>query len=92
MTITRWTTAPTVIIEGTPLFAFGHGLSYTKFDYSGARLNATNFHANGTVKVSFTVKNSGKRDGDEVAQVYFRHVHSAQPQAKLALCFEILFF
>jgi beta-glucosidase len=72
--------------EGTPLFAFGHGLSYTKFDYSGARLNATNFHANGTVKVSFTVKNSGKRDGDEVAQVYFRHVHSAQPQAKLALC------
>jgi beta-glucosidase len=72
--------------QGTPLFAFGHGLSYTKFDYSGARLNATNFSAGGTVKVSFTVKNSGERDGDEVAQVYFRHVHSAQPQAKLALC------
>jgi beta-glucosidase len=38
------------------------------------------------VKVAFTVKNSGARDGDEVAQVYFRHVNSAQPQAKLALC------
>ena len=42
--------------------------------------------ADGTVKVSFTVKNSGKRDGDEVAQVYFRHVNSAVPQPKLALC------
>jgi beta-glucosidase len=72
--------------QGTPLFAFGHGLSYTKFDYGGARLNATDFHAGGTVKVSFTVKNSGARDGDEVAQVYFRHASSARPQVKLALC------
>jgi beta-glucosidase len=72
--------------EGMPLFAFGHGLSYTKFDYSGERLNAAKFHAGDTVKVSFTVKNSGARDGDEVAQVYFRHVNSARPQAKLALC------
>jgi beta-glucosidase len=72
--------------EGTPLFAFGHGLSYTTFDYSDARLVATNLNAHDTVKVAFTVKNSGARDGDEVAQVYFRHVNSAQPQAKLALC------
>jgi beta-glucosidase len=72
--------------QGIPLFAFGHGLSYTKFDYSDARLNTTNISASGTVKVSFTVKNSGERDGDEVAQVYFRHVHSALPQAKLVLC------
>ena len=40
----------------------------------------------GTVKVSFTLKNSGKVAGDEVAQVYFRHVNSAVPQPKLALC------
>lgn len=72
--------------EGKPLFAFGHGMSYTKFDYSGARLNATNITAGGTVKVSFTVKNSGECDGDEVVQVYYRHVHSALPQARLALC------
>ena len=37
-------------------------------------------------KLSFTLKNTGQRDGDEVAQVYFRHVHSAVPQPKLALC------
>jgi beta-glucosidase len=72
--------------NGTPLFAFGHGLSYTKFDYSGAQLNTVNSDANGTVKISFTVKNSGARDGDEVAQVYFRHVNSALPQPKEALC------
>ena len=71
--------------QGTPLFAFGHGLSYTKFDYSAARLN-TEYRGWRHGKVSFTVKNSGARDGDEVAQVYFRHVHSALPQAKLALC------
>ena len=36
--------------------------------------------------MSFTVKNSGKRDGDDVVQVYYRHVSSKAPQPKLALC------
>ena len=72
--------------NGKPEFAFGHGLSYTKFDYSGAALNHKVFTPDDTVKVSFTVKNSGARDGDEVAQVYFRHGKSAVPQPKLALC------
>jgi beta-glucosidase len=72
--------------NGKPLFAFGHGLSYTKFDYSGAKLNAKKFTATNTVEVSFALKNSGRHDGDEVAQVYFRHVNSALPQPKLALC------
>jgi beta-glucosidase len=71
---------------GTPLFAFGHGLSYTKFDYAAAALDKPGFTAYDTAKVSFTLKNSGARDGDEVAQVYFRHVNSAQPQPRLALC------
>jgi len=72
--------------SGKPLFAFGHGLSYTKFDYSGAMVNAKSFHADDTIKLSFTLKNSGKLDGDEVAQVYFRHVRSAMSQPKLELC------
>jgi beta-glucosidase len=72
--------------NGTPLFAFGHGLSYTKFEYSNAQLSTANSDVNGTVKISFTVKNSGARDGDEVAQIYFRHVNSALPQPKEALC------
>ncbi len=72
--------------SGTPLFAFGHGLSYTKFDFQSGKLAAKKIPAGGAAKVTFTVKNSGKRDGDEVAQIYFRHVNSAVPQPKLALC------
>jgi beta-glucosidase len=71
---------------GAPLFAFGHGLSYTKFDFKSGKLGSKTIPADGTAKVTFTVKNSGKRDGDEVAQVYFRHVNSAVPQPRLALC------
>jgi len=71
---------------GTPEFAFGHGLSYTKFNYGRASLDRPEFNPDDTVKISFTVKNSGGREGDEVAQVYFRHRHSAVAQPKLALC------
>ncbi|MGA9451905.1 MAG: glycoside hydrolase family 3 C-terminal domain-containing protein [Verrucomicrobiia bacterium] len=72
--------------NGQPLFAFGHGLSYTKFDYSNPGIDEPFYSSDGTVKVSFTLKNTGARAGDEVAQVYFRHVHSTLPQPKLALC------
>ena len=71
---------------GTPLYAFGHGLSYTTFDFKSGKLGSKKIAANGSVKVTFTVKNAGKFDGDEVAQVYFHHVNSAVPQPKLALC------
>ena len=71
---------------GTPLYAFGHGLSYTKFDYSGGKLDSKKIAANGTVKLTFTIKNSGQRDGDDVAQIYYRHVNSKLPQPKQALC------
>src|SRR5205814_6391263 len=70
---------------GKPLYAFGHGLSYTKFDYSDAKLNASTASPDGSVHVSFSLKNNGQREGDEVAQVYFRHVHSL-PEPTLALC------
>jgi beta-glucosidase len=72
--------------NGKPLFAFGHGLSYTKFRYSSAVVEAKKYGSGDTVKISFTLKNTGQHDGDEVAQVYFRHVKSAVPQPKLALC------
>jgi beta-glucosidase len=72
--------------NGRPDFAFGHGLSYTKFDYNSPKLNGTDFAAGDTIKLTFSLLNAGAWDGDEVAQVYFRHVNSTQPQPKLALC------
>jgi beta-glucosidase len=72
--------------NGQPLFAFGHGLSYTHFEYRKARLAANKVTADGTLKLTFQLANTGSRDGDEVTQVYYRHVKSALPQAKLALC------
>lgn len=72
--------------NGKPEFAFGHGLSYTKFEFKNGKLELKKISSNGTAKVMFAVKNIGELDGDEVAQVYYRHVNSAVPQAKLALC------
>jgi beta-glucosidase len=72
--------------DGKPLFAFGHGLSYTHFHYRHPKLDNAIVNATGTVKLSFELANTGRAAGDEVAQVYFRHVHSAVPQPKLALC------
>src|ERR1051325_4816115 len=71
---------------GKPQFAFGHGLSYTTFRFQDARLDAKKLSADETAKISFVVKNTGDRDGDAVAQVYFRHVRSSVAQPKLALC------
>jgi beta-glucosidase len=72
--------------SGHPEFAFGHGLSYTTFEYGNASLDHSNFKTNDTVGLTFHLKNSGDRNGDEVPQIYFRHIHSALPQPRLALC------
>jgi beta-glucosidase len=57
-------------------FAFGHGLSYTRFDYSALRVAKTGMGRKLQVKVSCTVKNVGGRDGDEVVQLYLRDCYS----------------
>lgn len=59
----RWYDAQNI----TPLFPFGHGLSYTSYSYSGI---STTSNSDGSVTVSFTLKNTGARAGAEVAQVY----------------------
>jgi beta-glucosidase len=72
--------------KGRALFAFGHGLSYTQFKYDAAQLDKTQVNTNDTLHVKVDVANAGARDGDEVVQVYFRHVKSAAPQPLEALC------
>jgi beta-glucosidase len=72
--------------EGKPLWAFGHGLSYTTFEYARGRLAEKKIATDGTVKATLTVTNTGTRDGEDVVQVYYRHVNSQVPQPKLALC------
>ncbi len=72
--------------EGEPLYAFGHGLSYTNFEFKGGKLNRKKIASDETVKVRFKLANTGERDGDEVVQVYYRHVNSKEPQPKLSLC------
>src|SRR5208283_4971546 len=72
--------------KGKPLFAFGHGLSYTQFKYGPTQLDRTQAGMDDTIHVNLNVTNTGARDGDEVVQVYFRHVKSAVPQPLEALC------
>lgn len=58
-----------------PLFAFGHGLSYTQFAISNLRADKTSMDANGNITFTVTVKNTGKRAGSETVQLY---VHDAK--------------
>jgi beta-glucosidase len=53
-----------------PLFAFGHGLSYTSFRFENLRVEPAQIQVGGTAKVSVDVTNTGSRDGDEVPQLY----------------------
>jgi beta-glucosidase len=68
-------------LKGEPLFAFGHGLSYTKFTYSGMKISSTATTREGEVKVSVNVKNTGSREGDEVVQLYIHDVASSVVRA-----------
>jgi beta-glucosidase len=64
---------------GRPLYAFGHGLSYTTFAYEKLALSVSTATAADTIQVSVTVKNTGARDGDEVVQLYATAVNSPVP-------------
>lgn len=56
----------------TPLYPFGYGLSYTKFNYSDMNVSNANPKGNQTVQASVTITNSGNYDGAEVVQLYIR--------------------
>lgn len=78
-----WETPP------TPVYAFGHGLSYTSFEYSDLAIEKEVFSVDEAVKFSVKVKNTGERDGAEVVQIYYRDkVASVTRPAKLLVRFE----
>jgi beta-glucosidase len=68
---------------GKPLYAFGHGLSYTKFDFAGLHVTPA---GDGALSVTVDLTNSGARDGDEVVQLYATPPAASQPQETRALC------
>ena len=56
--------------KNEPLYPFGYGLSYTTYEYSNLKLSQKTLAAGETLTVSFDVKNTGSRDGDEIVQLY----------------------
>jgi len=68
-----------------PLYPFGFGLSYTTFQYSNLKTSTDKLDKNGEVTVSIDVKNTGSRAGDEVVQLYVKHLKSKveRPQEEL---------
>ena len=63
-----------------PLFAFGHGLSYTSFEYTDLRLSARRIADTQTLTVAVRVRNVGKRAGKEVVQLYVEDLASTVPR------------
>jgi beta-glucosidase len=68
-----------------PLFPFGHGLSYTTFEYSGLRFVPGQGPGSPVATVKFEVTNTGARAGDEVAQVYVHEGHPNLPRPEQEL-------
>jgi len=68
-----------------PLFPFGHGLSYTSFEYSDLEIGSTEYEAEDSIETAVDIKNTGKREGKEVVQLYVRDVESSlvRPEKEL---------
>lgn len=64
-------------VINAPLYPFGYGLSYTKFDYGDVVLSSREMAMNGKVTAKIKVTNSGPRDGKEIVQLYIHDVYSS---------------
>jgi beta-glucosidase len=79
-------------IPNEPLFPFGYGLSYSRFEYSNLNLSNNKMNADGSIKVSVNLTNAGKYDGAEVVQLYIEDkVRSITPPAKELKAFQKVF-
>ena len=75
-----------VDLPHTPRYYFGHGLSYTTFEYSGLKIDKRSIGPNEKTGIEVTVKNTGSRKGDEIVQLYFRDLYASatRPVKELA--------
>lgn len=71
-----------------PLYAFGHGLSYSKFNYSDAQLSKNNINSNEKITITVPVTNISDRDGEEVVQIYVKRNNDALAPMKSLRAFE----
>lgn len=76
-----------------PLYAFGHGLSYTTFKYNSIETSSETISKNGELKVTVSITNNGNKDGDEVVQLYAKQLESKveRPEKELK-AFKRVFF
>jgi beta-glucosidase len=65
-----------VDMPGTPLYPFGHGLSYTNYEYSKLRIEPPAIRPGGEARVSVDVKNTGERAGEETVQLYVHETYA----------------
>lgn len=72
-------------LDPTPVFPFGHGLSYTSFEHSDLRLDADSVETDGTLSVTVRVTNTGDRPGSDVAQLYLHDVVAPVTRPEIAL-------
>ena len=70
---------------GKPLYPFGHGLSYTTFDYRDLRLDRDRAGVDDTLTATVIVRNSGQRASDEVVQLYLRPLAPVRERARREL-------
>ncbi|HLL66375.1 MAG TPA: glycoside hydrolase family 3 C-terminal domain-containing protein [Micromonosporaceae bacterium] len=79
------TDATYLYFRGTPLYPFGHGLTYPSFEYSGLKLSTDRVGSDGSVEIVVEVSNTGDRDSDEVVQLYTHQRTSRVKQPLRAL-------
>lgn len=72
--------------KGTPLYPFGYGLSYSKFEYKDLRLSTENLVAGKDLSLQVTVKNIGGMDADEIVQIYIKDMESSEILPNFSLC------
>jgi beta-glucosidase len=71
--------------KGEPLYPFGYGLSYTTFKYANLRTSSARMAKDGELKVSVDVTNTGNRAGDDVVEVYVKHMGSKVERPRVEL-------